>query len=129
VKIARIETLAASLQIGFAVPNYLIQEQSIGIEDHKGGEQLDYLVDRSVFDFSSGYLERLTAPGLGITIDEDAVRAADKNGHAWRTPLWRHSDGSRSLPGARGVVAEPVRPPQPPHPQHPQQQLKPKEKR
>lgn len=86
--------LAASLQVGFATPNYLIQEQSIGIHYNDDGEVLDYVVDQSVFNFASGSIERLTAPGLGIEVDEAAVRDVDKRGHAWRTPNWRYSDGS-----------------------------------
>jgi galactonate dehydratase len=86
--------LAASLQIGFATPNYLIQEQSIGIHYNKDGELLDYVVDRSVFDFTSGSIERLTGPGLGVEIDEKVVREISKKGHAWRSPVWRHDDGS-----------------------------------
>jgi hypothetical protein len=31
---------------------------------------------------------------LGVTVDEDAVRAADRNAHQWRNPVWRHPDGS-----------------------------------
>jgi galactonate dehydratase len=86
--------LAASLQVAFATPNFLIQEQSIGIHYNSGSELLGYVLDPSVFDFGSGYIERPTAPGLGVVIDEDAVRAADKTGHAWRSPIWRHFDGS-----------------------------------
>ncbi|MNL89944.1 D-galactonate dehydratase [compost metagenome] len=51
-------------------------------------------MDTSDFDFSTGYIERLTKPGLGIEIDEVAVRDADARGHAWRGPVWRHDDGS-----------------------------------
>jgi galactonate dehydratase len=86
--------LAACLQVGFATPNYLIQEQSIGIHYNLGAEVLDYCLDKSPLTFVDGYVERLTAPGLGIEIDEAAVRAADKRGHAWRSPTWRHRDGS-----------------------------------
>lgn len=86
--------LAASLQIGFAVPNFFIQEHSIGIHYNEDGEVLDYVADTSDFDFSTGFIERLTKPGLGIDIDETAVRDADKRGHAWRGPIWRHEDGS-----------------------------------
>jgi galactonate dehydratase len=86
--------LAASLQVAFASPNFLIQEQSIGIHYNQGAELLDYVLDPSFFDFSTGYIERSGAPGLGVSIDEDAVRAADRTGHAWRSPLWRHPDGS-----------------------------------
>ncbi|HEX2773177.1 MAG TPA: enolase C-terminal domain-like protein, partial [Micromonosporaceae bacterium] len=86
--------LAACLQVGFATPNYLIQEQSIGIHYNLGAEVLDYCLDETPLTFVDGYVERLTAPGLGIEIDENAVRTADKRGHAWRSPTWRHFDGS-----------------------------------
>jgi galactonate dehydratase len=86
--------LAACLQVGFATPNFLIQEQSIGIHYNQGAEVLDYLVDTTPLQFVDGHVERLTGPGLGIEIDEQVVRAADKRGHAWRGPVWRHPDGS-----------------------------------
>ncbi|XTZ14177.1 galactonate dehydratase [Micromonospora echinospora] len=86
--------LAACLQVGFATPNYLIQEQSIGIHYNLGAEVLDYCLDKTPLTFVDGYVERLTGPGLGIEIDEHAVRTADKRGHAWRSPTWRHADGS-----------------------------------
>jgi galactonate dehydratase len=87
-------TLAASLQIDLATPNFLIQEQSLGIEYGGGSALLDYLVDPKVFNFVDGNIERLAGPGLGIEIDEDAVRAAASEGHSWRSPVLRHSDGS-----------------------------------
>ena len=86
--------LAASLQIAFSTPNFLIQEQSLGIHYNAGNDLLDYLVDRSVFRFVDGHVRRLERPGLGIEIDEQAVREADRRGHAWRSPVWRHDDGS-----------------------------------
>jgi galactonate dehydratase len=86
--------LAACLQVGFATPNHLIQEQSIGIHYNQGAEVLDYVLDKTPLKFVDGSVELLRAPGLGIEIDEAAVRAADARGHLWRTPLWRHSDGS-----------------------------------
>ncbi len=86
--------LAACLQVDFAAPNAVIQEQSIGIHYNVGSDLLDYLVDTSVFDCRDGYLERPTGPGLGIDIDEAAVRAAAERGHEWRNPTWRHPDGS-----------------------------------
>jgi galactonate dehydratase len=86
--------LAASLQIAFATPNFLIQEQSLGIHYNQGFELLDYLVDPSVFAFSDGFVGRLTGPGLGIDVDEKAVRRAAERGHKWRTPIWRHPDGA-----------------------------------
>jgi galactonate dehydratase len=86
--------LAASLQIAFATPNFLIQEQSRGIHYNKDADLLSYLVDPEPFRFVDGYAPRGDAPGLGITVDENAVRAADRTGHAWRNPVWRHADGS-----------------------------------
>ncbi|MGS2618421.1 galactonate dehydratase [Micromonospora sp. LZ34] len=86
--------LAASLQVALATPNFLIQEQSIGIHYHAGSELLDYLVDPEPYRFVDGHIRRLTAPGLGITVDEAAVRAAARTGHAWRNPVWHHDDGS-----------------------------------
>lgn len=86
--------LAACLQVGFSTPNYLIQEQSIGIHYNKGAEVLDYVVDTEPLKFVDGNFQLLTAPGLGIEVDEAAVRAADARGTAWRTPSWRHADGS-----------------------------------
>ncbi len=86
--------LAACLQVGFATPNFLIQEQSIGIHYNQGAEVLDYVLDKTPLKFVDGSVERLRAPGLGIEIDEAAVRRADKSGHAWRSPVWRHDDGA-----------------------------------
>ncbi|WP_432887546.1 galactonate dehydratase [Kribbella sp. CA-245084] len=87
-------TLAASLQIDFAIPNFLIQEQSLGIEYGSGNELLDYLVDPGVFTFIDGHVERPTGPGLGIEVNEEVVRAAAANPHRWRSPILRHDDGS-----------------------------------
>ncbi|WP_406106986.1 galactonate dehydratase [Streptomyces sp. NBC_01003] len=86
--------LAASLQVAFTTPNFLIQEQSIGIHYNKDAELLDYVSDREPFRFVAGSLLRTERPGLGVDIDEAAVRAADAKGHAWRNPLWRYEDGS-----------------------------------
>lgn len=86
--------LAASLQLAFATPNFLIEEQSIGIHYNQGNELLDYLVDPSVFRFTDGYAAQPAAPGLGIEVDESAVRRAAEIGHRWRSPVWRGPDGS-----------------------------------
>lgn len=86
--------LAACLQVGFATPNFLIQEQSIGIHYNQDADLLDYVLDTAPLNFVDGHIERLTRPGLGIEIDEAAVRAADKRGSTWRSPRWRYPDGS-----------------------------------
>ena len=86
--------LAASLQVAFATPNFLIQEQSIGIHYNRDAELLDYVLDRAPFAFPDGYVRVTDAPGLGVDIDEAQVRRADAVGHHWRPPRWRHEDGS-----------------------------------
>ncbi|MFH8371494.1 galactonate dehydratase [Streptomyces sp. NPDC018031] len=88
--------LAACLQVGFATPNLLIQEQSLGIHYNAGSDLLDYLTDRSVFRYDDGHVGLLTAPGLGIEIDEKAVERAAETGHRWRNPVWRRDDGSQA---------------------------------
>ncbi|TWP50688.1 galactonate dehydratase [Lentzea tibetensis] len=85
-------SLAASLQVAFVTPNFLIQEQSAGMHYH-GGVEPEYLVDASVFRFTDGFVGRPTGPGLGIEVDEAVVRRAAEVGHAWRSPVWRHEDG------------------------------------
>ena len=86
--------LAASLQVAFSSPNFLIQEQSLGIHYNQGAELLDYLVDPSPFKFVGGVAARPVGPGLGIEVDEAAVRRAAEVGHRWRNPVWYHRDGS-----------------------------------
>ncbi|MEV1328144.1 galactonate dehydratase [Micromonospora costi] len=86
--------LAASLQVAFATPNFLIQEQSVGIHYNEGSELLDYVLDPEPFRFVDGHVRRFEGPGLGITVDEAAVRRAAQSPHAWRNPVWRHPDGS-----------------------------------
>lgn len=86
--------LASCLQLDFCTPNAFIQEQSLGIHYNQGSDLLDYLTDPSVFNYQDGFVSLLTAPGLGITIDEAKVRAAAATGHRWRNPIWRNADGS-----------------------------------
>lgn len=86
--------LASCLQVGFSTPNYLIQEQSIGIHYNRGAEVLDYVADTAPLKFVDGGFERLTGPGLGIEIDEGAVREAAERWETWQNPIWRHPDGS-----------------------------------
>jgi galactonate dehydratase len=86
--------LAACLQVDLAIPNFLIQEQSLGIHDNADADLLDLIEDPEVFAFRDGAVQRLTGPGLGVQIDEDAVRAAATEFRGWRTPTWNHPDGS-----------------------------------
>jgi galactonate dehydratase len=87
-------TLAASLQLDGCIPNAFIQEQSLGIHYNVGAELSDYLVDPAIFKFTDGYVAIPEGPGLGIEINEEAVRLAATKGHDWRNPVWRNQDGS-----------------------------------
>ncbi|CAN5318645.1 galactonate dehydratase [soil metagenome] len=86
--------LAACLQVDASCYNAFIQEQSLGIHYNEGNDLLDYITDSSVFNYEDGFVKIPTAPGLGITINEDYVREKSKEGHNWKNPLWRHEDGS-----------------------------------
>ena len=86
--------LASCLQLDFCTPNAFIQEQSLGIHYNQGSDLLDYLADPGVFAFDNGYVKLLTAPGLGIEINEDKVRTMAETGHRWRNSVWRAEDGT-----------------------------------
>jgi galactonate dehydratase len=86
--------LAASLQLAFATPNFLIQEQSLGIHYNERQDLLDYVVDPEPFRFRDGMASRSPQPGLGVTIDEACVRRLAEVGHRWRNPVWALPDGS-----------------------------------
>ncbi|MBY0336132.1 MAG: galactonate dehydratase [Acetobacteraceae bacterium] len=86
--------LAANLQLDAVCYNAFIQEQSLGIHYNTTNDLLDYLVDRSVFDYRDGHVAIPQGPGLGIEVNEDYVRRMAEQGHRWRNPVWRHKDGS-----------------------------------
>lgn len=86
--------LAACLQVDATSHNAFIQEQSLGIHYNQGSDLLDYITDKSVFDYKDGYVAIPNGPGLGIEIDEEYVRVKAKEGHNWKNPVWRHKDGS-----------------------------------
>jgi galactonate dehydratase len=76
-------SLAAGLQIAASIPNFLCQEQvSLG----EG-----YL--KNPFKVRDGYVDLPMGPGLGIELDEEAMK--DKIGHDWRNPeTYDPDDGS-----------------------------------
>ncbi|GAO38032.1 D-galactonate dehydratase [Sphingomonas changbaiensis NBRC 104936] len=87
--------LAACLQLAGSAPNVAIQEMSLGIHYNTGGHDLlNFVVNKDALSPVDGYLPIPTGPGLGIEIDEAAVREADKDRHRWRNPVWRTRDGS-----------------------------------
>lgn len=86
--------LAACLQLAACTPNLVLQEMSLGIHYNEGYDLLSFCTDAAVLAPVDGYLAIPTGPGLGVEIDEAAIRAADKQRHRWRNPVWRHADGS-----------------------------------
>ena len=86
--------LAACLQLAATAPNVAIQEMSLGIHYNVGHDLLNYLTDPEVLTPQDGYLAIPVKPGLGVTIDEAAVREVARDGHRWRNPVWRQHDGS-----------------------------------
>lgn len=87
--------LGACLQIAACTPNHAIQEVSLGIHYNTGGHDLlNFVVNKEVLTPVGGYLPMPEGPGLGVEIDEAAVREADKGRHRWRNPIFRTEDGS-----------------------------------
>ncbi|WP_326794198.1 galactonate dehydratase [Streptomyces sp. NBC_01808] len=91
-------SLAASLQVASACLNVPLHEQSLGIHYNTGyaglprGEMADYVPDPAPLTPTAGTLAVPAEPGIGITVDEAAIRAADTD---WHHPEadWRHPDG------------------------------------
>ena len=85
---------ASCLQLAAATPNFMIEEMPIGIHYNSAdADLLTYVKNKEVFAVSNGHVGIPPGMGLGVTIDEDAVRAAARDKHAWRSPLWRTPDG------------------------------------
>ena len=66
----------------------------LGIHYNTSNDLLDYIADPSVFAYADGHVAIPGGPGLGITINEEAVARGAAAGHRWRPPVWRHQDGS-----------------------------------
>jgi galactonate dehydratase len=60
-------SLAASLQIAASIPNFMVQE--------RGDAEHTNLLAKPLPAVSKGYRPLLTDPGIGITIDEDKLKA------------------------------------------------------
>lgn len=78
-------SLAASLQIAAAIPNFLIQE--------RGDNEYADLLAKPLPPVRNGHRPLLTGPGLGITIDEDKLMAQVGEPREYR-PQFDPDDGS-----------------------------------
>ena len=82
--------LAACLHLGTATANHVIQEMSLGIHYNAPSQDLTTLVrNPEMFAVQDGNVALPPGPGLGVEIDEAAVRDMAKDPHKWRTPEWR----------------------------------------
>lgn len=86
--------LAACVQIDACTPNAFIQEQSLGIHYNKGGDLLDYIENKDMFQFENGFIQIPEGPGLGMVVNKEKVLEAAKIGHNWKNPVWRNYDGT-----------------------------------
>ncbi|OQE29123.1 hypothetical protein PENFLA_c004G09330 [Penicillium flavigenum] len=89
--------LAASLQVAVSIPNFVIQEMSLGMHYNVEAGDIDlnsYLVDKTVFNITEGYVAAPSKPGLGIDIDEDMVRKISKETEPWQCKEFYGPDGS-----------------------------------
>ena len=78
-------SLAASLQIAAAIPNFLIQE--------RGDNEYSDLLAKPLPPIANGHRPLLTEPGLGITIDENKLMAQVGEPREYK-PQFDADDGS-----------------------------------
>lgn len=89
--------LAACMQVDLATPNFVIQEMSLGMHYNLEAGEYDitsYVKDASVFEVKDGFVDALGGPGLGIEVDEDAVRRVAMNTEPWPCKEFYGPDGS-----------------------------------
>ncbi len=82
-------SLAACLQVDACTPNSVIQE----FPAMETGADLGTGLLRRPFRLEQGYIPVPDGPGLGIEVDEDALRAHAYDG-TWDTPHVEYEDGS-----------------------------------
>ncbi len=84
-------SLASCLQLDACIPNFLVQE-------HPGNpDRSDFGVGylKEPFVLKDGYIEVSNKPGLGIEVDEEALKEKLYDG-AWTTPRLYDEDGSNA---------------------------------
>jgi galactonate dehydratase len=87
--------LAAAIQVDLNIPNFVIQEMSLGI--HYNSHEYDlltYLINPEVFEVKDGYVDAPTGYGLGIEINEELVRSVSVDTRHWPSGSFFGPDGS-----------------------------------
>ena len=88
--------LAASMQVALSIPNFVIQEMSLGMHYNVEAGDIDlttYLTNPSVFDIQEGYVQAPAGPGLGVEIDEEMVRRISQETEPWLPKEFYGPDG------------------------------------
>ena len=106
--------LAASLQVAFATPNFLIQEQSLGIHYNSGDDLLDYLVDPSPSASQDGH---------AVAVRPARASASSRRGRGTRGRRDRPPLAQPGLAARRRLVRRVVTTVRPPHPTHKESSL------
>jgi len=82
-------TFMAAIHVDARSPNALVQEASA-----LRRETPDYLQNPEILEMDDdGFVELPSGPGLGVDIDEGALRDYDGD-EDWERSAWRHEDGS-----------------------------------
>ena len=84
-------SLAACLQLDACIPNFLVQEHP-GNPD-KSDLGVGYITEP--FVLKNGYIEVSNKPGLGVELDEEALKERIYDGK-WTTPRLYYEDGSNA---------------------------------
>eukprot|EP00295_Goniomonas_pacifica_P001015 CAMPEP_0175805204 /NCGR_PEP_ID=MMETSP0107_2-20121207/530_1 /TAXON_ID=195067 ORGANISM="Goniomonas pacifica, Strain CCMP1869" /NCGR_SAMPLE_ID=MMETSP0107_2 /ASSEMBLY_ACC=CAM_ASM_000203 /LENGTH=342 /DNA_ID=CAMNT_0017116607 /DNA_START=1 /DNA_END=1029 /DNA_ORIENTATION=- len=89
--------LASCLAVDSCCINFAFQETSMGIHYNQEGatDLLDYLENKDALTVGpDGCVARLDGPGLGLVMNEDAIRRAAAKGHDWQDREWVLADGT-----------------------------------
>lgn len=84
-------SLAACLQLDTCIPNFLVQEHPGNLD----GSDLGVGYIKEPFVIKDGYIDVPTKAGLGIEVDEDALKDKIYDGK-WTTPRQYYEDGSNA---------------------------------
>ena len=79
--------LAATLQVSAAIPNFLITEYFVNLEDF--GRD----IAKQPFEVENGYIRVPETPGIGIDLDEDALAKYPYKPFDPRSPLQYYEEG------------------------------------
>ena len=82
-------SLASCLQLDTCIPNFLVQEHPVTDD----GAELGNGILKTPFEMKDGYIEISKKPGLGVELDDEALKEREYDGK-WTTPRQYYEDGS-----------------------------------